>query len=332
MLERRFTELRADGRRLSGVMPYDDVARLPWGAERFEAGAFGPVGALDVILNLQHERSRMLARTGGGGLVLVDGPRALEVRAELPPTRDAEDALVLVRAGVLRGISIEFAATRERHEGRVRVVEGADLSGLGLVDRPAYPGALVAARMEGLDVGEVRAEGDGLVGSFAYGVDTIVADRAEQAPAHEERQRAGVRKQRVRSGAFRFAMEDPGREINLVLGRSYDRPLASKLARTLELEDSERALNFRVERLPDTSYVRDFRAQMTGGAARFGVAPLFRIPPPAAVPNAVTITPEAVGSDVLIEEVNEAVLTGLAVVTRAPRGNPGHVARRRIWW
>ena len=407
MLERRFTELRAEGRRLSGVMPYGDVARLPWGSERFAPGAFGPdVGALDVILNVQHERGRPLARTGGGGLMLADGPRALEIQAELPRTRDADDALVLVRSGVLRGLSIEFAATRERHEGRVRVVEGADLSGLGVVDRPAYPGATVAARvstrgaalaevletalegrdrtaaidtmaretgltpegvlqvlrgevlppaerLEGLaralglgldalvdavltdggnpdDYGRaaltVRQEGEGLAGSFDYGLDTIVSDRAE------ERQRAGVRKQRVRPGAFRFALDDPGREINLTLGRSYDRPLASKQARTLELQDSERALNFRVERLPDTSYVRDFRAQLSGGAAVFGVAPMFRIPPRAAVPNAVTVTPEAVGSDVLVEQVNEAVLTGLAVVTRAPRGNPGHVARRRRVW
>ena len=328
MLERRFTELRAEGRRLSGVMPYGDVARLPWGSERFEAGAFGAVGALDVILNVHHERARPIARTGGSGLVLVDGSRALEIRAELPRTRDADDALELVRVGVLRGLSIEFSATRERQEGRLRVVEGADLAGLGVVDRPAYTGATVSARLfeDGGPLGEVRQEGDGLAGSFAYGVDTIVADRAET------RQRAGVRKQRVRRGAFRFALDDAGREINLTLGRTYDRPLASKLARTLTLTDSERALAFHVERLPDTSYVRDFRAQLDGGAAVFGVAPMFRIPPAGAVPNAVTVAPEAAGSAVLIEEINEAVLTGLAIVTRAPRGNPGVVARRRRVW
>ena len=40
--------------------------------EEFQAGAFGSVSALDVILNRQHDRRMPLARTGGGGLVLTD--------------------------------------------------------------------------------------------------------------------------------------------------------------------------------------------------------------------------------------------------------------------
>ena len=146
--ERRFCELRHDGdARLSGVaMPYETEAVLPWGRERFEVGAFGGVGDLDVILTVQHDRGRALARTGGGGLTLEDGPEALLVRADLVPTREATDALALVKAGVLRGLSIEFRATRERFAGDVRIVQSADLVAVSVVDRPAYDAATVQAR------------------------------------------------------------------------------------------------------------------------------------------------------------------------------------------
>ena len=77
MLERRFVELRSEGeRRLSGVaIRYGDTATTPWGKERFSPGAFAPIG--DVLLNAQHQRTVPLARTDGGGLTLVDGPRVV---------------------------------------------------------------------------------------------------------------------------------------------------------------------------------------------------------------------------------------------------------------
>ena len=159
-----------------------------------------------------------------------------------------------------------------------------------------------------------------------------VVMHGQRALMHESRQRAGVRKVRVRPGAFRFAIDDETREIQAVLGRTFDQPIGSRLAGTLQIEDTAEALIFRVPTLPDTSYVADFRAQLASGAAVHGVAPLYRIPSPEAVPNAVSIVPEAGNAEVLIEEVNEAVLTGLAIITRPPRGNAGEVARRRRGW
>ena len=146
-LERRYCELRAEGgRKLSGVaIVYGDTATLPGGLrERFEPGAFAPVG--DVILNRQHDRGEPLARTGGGGLELDDSPQALRIRASLPPTGAGEDCLTLVRAGVLRGLSIEFRAVTERFEGNVRIIERAALEAVAVVDSGAYPGSTVEAR------------------------------------------------------------------------------------------------------------------------------------------------------------------------------------------
>ena len=108
-IEMRFCEVRAEGRSLSGTaVRYGDVASFAWGRERIEPGAFAPLG--DAILNAQHDRATPLARTDGGGLTLLDSEAALEIRAELPPTRSADDVLELVRAKVMRGLSIEFVA------------------------------------------------------------------------------------------------------------------------------------------------------------------------------------------------------------------------------
>ena len=256
---------RQDGRRLQGTaIRYGDVARTPLGPERFERGAFGDVQAVDAILNIQHDRRKPLVRTDGGGLTLTDSATALTIRAELPNTQESNDALELVRMRVLRGLSIEFEALRERVENGIRVISRAALIGIGLVDRPAYRDSLV----------EIRQDGLGLSGAFMYDVDTIIADRADP-DAHsgawtgfseplgvlspetlEVRQDGSVRKRRVAPRAFRFALEDQTREISLVLG-GYDKPLASRLGGTLRLEDTQTALRFRTDRLPSTSYVAD---------------------------------------------------------------------------
>ena len=132
-------EVRVSGRTLSGTaMPYGTVS--PDFRERFEPGAFGEVRAVD--LNLQHDPAVVVAR----GASLTDSPVALSVRATLP---DGAAALALVKRGALRGFSVEFTPTRERRDAAgVRVVEAATLTGLALVDRPAYPaaGAEVRAR------------------------------------------------------------------------------------------------------------------------------------------------------------------------------------------
>ena len=311
MSEKRYCELRAEGRILSGVgITYGDVAVLPFGRERFQAGAFPGVENSDVLLNAGHDRARPLARSGGGGLVLTDTAKALSIKADLAPTRESDDVLTLIRSGVLRGISLEFIARSERREGNVRIVERAELRGLAVVDRPAYGGSLVSAREE------VRQRGRGLAGAFDYNTPQVIRDRGRR------------RKQTIRPGAFRFAIQDETREINLLLGRNYDQPLASKQAGTLILVDNPERLEFFVDELPDTSYVRDFRAGLSSGAFVAGVAMLFTIPPADVVPMATETIPDPDHPDVSIQIVNEAVLTAIAVTTRPPRGNPGEVSER----
>ena len=146
-IERRDVELRAavEGRRLEGVaVRYGDTARLPWGRERVAVGAFRPIG--DVLLNASHERAAPLARTGGAGLVLLDTAESLVFRADLPETLAADDVLELVRAGVMRGASVEMHVKAQRFADGVRIVERAVLTAIGIVDTPAYPASEVEAR------------------------------------------------------------------------------------------------------------------------------------------------------------------------------------------
>ena len=140
MSERRAgVEFRIQGRTLSGrVMVYGDLS-LDHG-ERFLPGAFGvePRAAL----NIQHDRSLVVLQADE--YVLEDTARALSIRAELPPT---SAALALVRRGALRGLSVEFIARRESVDrAGFRVIEAAELMGIGLVDQPSYPSSVAEVR------------------------------------------------------------------------------------------------------------------------------------------------------------------------------------------
>ena len=145
--EFRGFEVRREGRRLTGTaVKYGDIARIGMVRERFLPGAFGDLSNADVMLNQQHERAFALARTGGGGLTLRDGDDSLEIEAELPETRRADEVIALVKHGVLRGLSIEFRALEEQRIDGVRVIVRASLRAVAVVDSGAYPASAVAAR------------------------------------------------------------------------------------------------------------------------------------------------------------------------------------------
>jgi HK97 family phage prohead protease len=150
----RYCELRYEAERtISGIaLRYGDVAVI-WGEkERFESGAFGDISKADVIMNMQHARDKPIARSGGGGLIVSDDGSEVAIRAELPDTQTANETLELVKKRVLRGLSIEFRPSDWRYEGkdgdRTLVIEKAELRGVAVVDRPAYPASRVDPRAE----------------------------------------------------------------------------------------------------------------------------------------------------------------------------------------
>ena len=146
-MELRYTELRQAGRSIYGTaVVYNEVATGAPSPERFLPGAFQPLPT-DLPLTIQHERSRIIARQGGaGGLQLIDTEKSLEVRATLPQTREGEDAHLMVRSGLLRGLSIEFYSISERQEQGIRVLDKARLTAISAVDDPAFSGSEIEAR------------------------------------------------------------------------------------------------------------------------------------------------------------------------------------------
>ena len=301
--EFRYVEFRAiEGRTIHGnIVVYGDITETRMGKETFAPGAFGDVANLDSILHFQHERARPLARTGGGGLILTDSPERLAIAAEMPNTRDGDDALTLVDKGILRGFSSEFHAKGERYDGTTRIITAATLPGVGLVDKPAYSQSLIT---------EVRATEDGISGMFPYGKDTVISGSGK------------VRKQRIQPGAFTFAINQPDREISLIIGDG-SRPLASKQAGSLKLTDTPQGLKFEVKQLPKTSYARDFLALLRAGSISPGIIPIFSRIPKDVDANADYDEPEKGNPGVFRRVVNNGLLTALSILFRPPRGNPG---------
>lgn len=125
--------------------------------------------------------------------------------------------------------------------------------------------------------------------------------------------------------AFAFRVEDPKEDIHLLVGHSYDQPLASKATGTLTFEDTPEALSFEAEITPDiieTTWAQNAMAAIAAGLM-VGLSPGFRIPPRRAVPasDAEQITQGPVDPargmhGAIIRTILQALLYELSIVTR----------------
>ncbi|MBJ3777870.1 HK97 family phage prohead protease [Acuticoccus mangrovi] len=157
-----------------------------------------------------------------------------------------------------------------------------------------------------------RGGGRRLTGSFPYNSNAVMSDGG--------RNGGRPRKERIAPRAFAYRVERPEEEIHLLVGHSYDRPLASRANGTLKLKDTDAALTFEADISPeilDAPYGRNFAAAFDSGLIR-GISPGFRIPPPRAVPKAEEVTEEdpAEGT-ALIRTIFAALLYELSLVTVA---------------
>jgi hypothetical protein len=160
---------------------------------------------------------------------------------------------------------------------------------------------------------ELRKRASGalaLAGRFPYNKRAVLSDGG----------RTGrPRKEVIASRAFAYRVDRPEEDIHLLIGHSYDRPLASRGAGTLELQDSDDALTFTAsitQEMQQVSYVIDFLAAMRAGLI-VGISPGFRIPPERAVPQAEKVEEEDPAEGLaLIRTIFAALLYELSVVTR----------------
>lgn len=164
---------------------------------------------------------------------------------------------------------------------------------------------------------ELRKRASGamsLQGRFPYGKRAVLSDGG----------RTGrPRKEVIAPRAFGFRVDDPKEDIHLLVGHSYDRPLASRGAGTLELTDGDDALTFTAtisEDMQRVSYVQDALTAMAAGLI-VGISPGFRLPPKRAVAQPEKVEdegfdPENGAHNAIIRTVMQALLYELSIVTR----------------
>ena len=142
-------------------------------------------------------------------------------------------------------------------------------------------------------------------GHFPYNEMATMADRGR------------VRKESFASGAFKYAIENPARRIDLLVGHDFGKPIANRQSGSLSISDNAAGVDLEA-RLPDAaltpSWVLDAEKAIIAGTM-IGLSPGFRIPPPGVVPNAETLIPEPGNPGVQIRVINEAVLREFSIVT-----------------
>ena len=153
---------------------------------------------------------------------------------------------------------------------------------------------------------EVRQVGGARVlsGTFNYGSIATVSDRGR------------VRKESFDSHAFAYAIAvETERRIDLLVGHSFDKPIASRQAGTLTLTDSAAGVTFEAK-LPDDppSWVVDAEKAIAAGLMT-GLSPGFSVPPRSVVPGAESLEPEPGNPGVMIRHIRAAVLREFSLVT-----------------
>jgi HK97 family phage prohead protease len=154
MLERRAAaiEFRASGRKLEGLAAVFGVeAKLPGFTETIKPGAFAQSlrSGGDILALLDHDQSKLLARTRSGTLKLNEDSRGLQFSIDVPDTSIGNDVLELAKRGDIGGMSFGFSVAKdgERWNGSKRELHSVNLLEVSVVSSwPAYPQTSVVAR------------------------------------------------------------------------------------------------------------------------------------------------------------------------------------------
>lgn len=148
-------ELRTAGRRLDGyAATFGTPATIGAFRETIRAGAFRASLATgrDTLALLDHDPTKLLARTGNGSLRLSEDSRGLAFSLDLPDTTVGRDVLAMAEARMLGGMSFGFIVQDENWPTRdARELRSVDLVEISVVQAfPAYSQTSVSARARAL--------------------------------------------------------------------------------------------------------------------------------------------------------------------------------------
>jgi HK97 family phage prohead protease len=153
---RAVLELRRQDRRLEGyAAKFNTEARIGDFTETIRAGAFSRgfqlLPARDVLALLDHDMTRVLARTRSKTLKLSEDSAGLQFELSIPDTTAGRDTLALAERGDLGGMSFGFLVPKDGDvwTGNRRELHVIDLREISVVSAwPAYSGTEVVARSQ----------------------------------------------------------------------------------------------------------------------------------------------------------------------------------------
>lgn len=150
--QRAVLELRAKDRRLEGyAAKFNTEARIGDFIEVIAPGAFRASlkSGRDVLGLVDHDPTKLLARTKSGHLTLEEDSSGLAFSLQVPNTQAGRDAIELAERGDLGGMSFGFLVPEggEAWDGNRRTLTAIDLHEISVVSAwPAYPETTVNAR------------------------------------------------------------------------------------------------------------------------------------------------------------------------------------------
>lgn len=145
--ENRFFEVRAleEGKRtIVGTIPYNSRSEYMGFYEVLAPGCFSKSlrESKDIRLLLEHDDTKLLARTKNGSLRLTDDQYGLHFEADLPDTTDGNNLIECLRTSLLDQLSFGFIAINDKYEvvggDEQRTIIEARLLEISVVSNPAY--------------------------------------------------------------------------------------------------------------------------------------------------------------------------------------------------
>jgi phage head maturation protease len=124
------------------VVPFGKSGNTSVGPVRFEFGAFGDIDPSEIVLNMEHDRTRPLGRGIGDSLEV--SPAGISMAFKIAPTGAGNDALVEASEGLRPAFSIEAKVNEYTIEKGVMVVASAKLEAVAHVTNPAFKDAQIS--------------------------------------------------------------------------------------------------------------------------------------------------------------------------------------------
>jgi phage head maturation protease len=153
------TAADSESRTISGrIVAFEEAANASTGKVVFAKGSIEPK---DVLLNLEHDRTRRIGKPLS--ISLSEDQMSINATFKVANTTAGNDALIEASEGLRDGFSIELAVDdyTNQKDGTMRVLAG-ELTGVALVSEPAVRSARVAevAATEGEEDSESTGEED----------------------------------------------------------------------------------------------------------------------------------------------------------------------------